>query len=393
MNKALLHKDIQEFVSVNLRIDINTLLLKKSVFESVTNKELAEQILAKSKAKTKLPTWFNTENIFYPSKISVEQTSSEVTAKYKASFISGKNLIDLTGGFGVDDFYFSEVFDNMIHCELNEELSEITQHNFQNLGVDNCDFYRGNGLEFLANSKEQFDWIYLDPSRRSEIKGKVFLMKDCLPNVPENLDFLFEKTSNIMMKTSPLVDLSKGLSELCQVKEIHVVAVKNEVKELLWILEKNFDEEVLIKTINLIGEEKQEFEFKLSSEKSSESQYSLPLSYLYEPNSAILKSGGFNQVGIQHRLTKLHQHSHLYTSENLIDFPGRRFSITETLEYHPKSLKKKFSGTKANITIRNFPIKVEELRKSLKIKDGGEVYLFFTTNSENNKIVLVCERV
>ncbi len=393
MNKSILNKEVQEFIDVNLRLDTNALILKKSVFVEVSNKELAEQISAKLKSKDKLPTWFGLENGFFPAKISIEQTSSEETAKYKSSLISGEGIVDLTGGFGVDDFYFSANFDSVIHCELNPELSEITEYNFKELGVGNCTFIQGDGLVFLQNSEEKFDWIYLDPSRRSEIKGKVFLLKDCLPNVPDNLDLLFSKSNNVMMKTSPLVDISHGISELKGVKEIHVVAVKNEVKELLWILEKEYSGDILIKTVNLIGEDKQEFEFALTSEGNQEPNYSLPLTYLYEPNSAILKSGAFNQVSVQLELFKLNKHSHLYTNQDLIAFPGRVFKIKEIVPFQKKVLKKRFGGSKANITIRNFPKKVDELRKDLSIKDGGEVYLFFTTNRTGEKVCLVCGKV
>ena len=393
MNKAILNKKVQEFIDVNLRLDTNGLILKKSIFIEVSNKELAEQIIAKLKCKDKLPTWFGLESGLFPVKISIEQTSSEETAKYKASLISGKNIVDLTGGFGVDDFYFSRNFESIIHCELNPELSEITEHNFKELGVGNCTFFAGDGLVLLQNSEEKFDWIYLDPSRRSDVKGKVFLLKDCLPNVPDNLELLFLKSNNVMMKTSPLVDISQGISELKGVKEIHVVAVKNEVKELLWILEKESSGDILIKTVNLIGEDKQEFEFALSSEGNQDLKYSLPLNYLYEPNSAILKSGAFNQVSVQLELFKLNKHSHLYTSQDLIPFPGRSFEIKEVIPFQKKVLKKRFGGSKANITIRNFPKKVDELRKDLNIKDGGDVYLFFTTNRTGEKVCLVCGKV
>ena len=393
MNKAILNKKVQEFIDVNLRLDTNGLILMKSIFIEVSNKELAEQIIAKLKCKDKLPTWFGLESGLFPVKISIEQTSSEETAKYKASLISGKNIVDLTGGFGVDDFYFSRNFESIIHCELNPELSEITEHNFKELGVGNCTFFAGDGMVLLQNSEEKFDWIYLDPSRRSDVKGKVFLLKDCLPNVPDNLELLFLKSNNVMMKTSPLVDISQGISELKGVKEIHVVAVKNEVKELLWILEKESSGDILIKTVNLIGEDKQEFEFALSSEGNQDLKYSLPLNYLYEPNSAILKSGAFNQVSVQLELFKLNKHSHLYTSQDLIPFPGRSFEIKEVVPFQKKVLKKRFGESKANITIRNFPKKVDELRKDLNIKDGGDVYLFFTTNRTGEKVCLVCGKV
>jgi hypothetical protein len=170
----------------------------------------------------------------------VEQTSSEVAAKYKAALVSGSSLIDLTGGFGIDDFYFSKKLPRVAHCELNLELSAIAKHNFDVLGAQNIRCIPGDSYEALTTLNEQWDWLYIDPSRRNDAKGKVFMLADCLPNVPELLNFYFGFTKNIMIKTAPLLDISAGLSELHSVKTIHIVAVNNEVKELLWILEKGF---------------------------------------------------------------------------------------------------------------------------------------------------------
>lgn len=392
MNRAILFKEVQEFIAVNLRTDINALILKPTVFEEVSNKELAEQIQSKIKAQSKLPTWFVSKNIYFPPKLSIEQTSSEQTARYKSSLIKGKRLIDLTGGFGVDDFYFSKQFDEIFHCEVNENLSQISQHNFSQLGVDNCIFFAKNGLEYLKDVDQNFDWIYVDPSRRDDAKGKVFLMEDCLPDIPNNLDLLFSRGERIMMKTSPLIDLSKGLSELKFVKEIHVVALKNEVKELLWILEKNYTGEVEIKTVNLNENKNEVLNFLMSSETIDPCLLSMPQHYLYEPNSAILKSGGFNQVGIQNNVFKLHKHSHLYTSSKLLKFPGRRFLVQEVVPASGKELKKLVRGMKANVTTRNYPQSVDSIRKSLKIRGGGDVFLFFTTNQLDKRVCLVCSK-
>ncbi|MDB4088847.1 class I SAM-dependent methyltransferase [Flavobacteriales bacterium] len=393
MNKAILNKEVQEFINVNLRTEINKLVLKSKVFDEVENKEIAIQISGKLKSKLKLPSWFEAKNIYYPQKISIEQTSSELTADYKSSLVSGNKLIDLTGGFGVDDYYFSKQFGSIVHCEINEELSQITEHNFEQLGVKNSKFFIGDGLEYLSQSKDQFDCIYVDPSRRSEVKGKVFLMSDCLPDIPNNLDLLFSKSEIILMKTSPLIDISQGLKELSQVKEIHVVAVKNEVKELLWIFEKNYKGEVGVKTVNLDQKVNQFFDFELLVEGEKDCNYSLPQKFLYEPNSAIMKSGGFNQVGIQNGLMKLQKHSHMYTGDTLKNFPGRRFEIKEVISASGKELKTRLKRSKANVTTRNYPQKVEEIRKALKINDGGEDYLFFTTNMKEERVCLVCQKI
>jgi hypothetical protein len=390
LNTAILHPIVQQFITDNLKSNITKLILKGSPFDSVTIQELANQIVAKQKSEQKLQTWFSTKNIYYPPKISIEQTSSEITANYKSKLISGNSIIDITGGFGVDCLYFSKQSKNVIHCEINEDLSTIVEHNYQQLNVKNIVIISGDGVAFLKNTDTYFDCIYIDPSRRNETKGKVFLLKDCLPNVPENIDFLFTKTNHILLKNSPILDISSAILELKFVKEIHVVAIKNEVKEVLFLLEKNYEKEIQIKTVNIHKEDTQRFDFELKEEATS--NYSEPLSYLYEPNAAILKSGGFHQISKQLGVFKLHQHSHLYTSAKLIDFPGRSFKIINVLNYEKKKLKKILTEQKANITTRNFPRTVAQIRKETNLKDGGTSYIFFTTDSQNNLKSIICTK-
>ena len=392
MDSSLLHPEIQKFITANIGADSSKLALQKNPFPEVNWIAILNQIAAKTKAKDKLPTFFKTENLIYPSKISVEQTSSEKTAIYKASIVSGDTLIDLTGGFGVDDLYFSKVMKNVIHCEIEEELSNLVQHNFEVLGIQNVQCELGDSYSYLEKTNSKYDWIYIDPSRRNDTKGKVFMLKDCLPNVPELLPFYFTKTDNILIKTAPILDISAGLLELSNVKRIHIVAVDNEVKELIWELSKSFSGATTIKTINSTSEKSEEFSFELNS-NTQFPNYDLPKKYLYEPNSAIMKSGGFDEIGIQYQLDKLHQHSHLYTSEKKIDFPGRVFEIQEVISYTKREMKSFLENKKANITTRNFPDSVEEIRKKWKIKDGGNVYCFFTTDMNNHKIVLICTKI
>ncbi len=391
MNNHILNIEIQEFINNNLNSDVAKLLLKGTHFDSVSTKEIIEQIEAKKRCKTKLPTWFNSENIYYPNKLNIEQTSSEITAKYKSELIKGESIVDITGGFGVDSFYFSKCFKNVTHYEIDETLSQIVKHNYKQLGVDNITTIHSDGLEYLENNNQTFDCIYVDPSRRHDSKGKVFFLKDCLPNVPEHLEFLFSKSNCIMIKTSPLLDISIGINELKYVKTIHIIAVNNDVKELLLILDKNYNEEISLQTVNLKKESKDVFSFLQYEEQNAEIEYSKPLSYLYEPNSALLKAGGFNSISKQMNVYKLHKHSHLYTNNVLIEFPGRAFKIETTIPYNKKNLKK-LGIEKANITTRNFQETVLQIRKRFNIKDGGQQYLFFTTNINNQKIVLICSK-
>ena len=392
MDSSLLHPEIQKFITANIGADSSKLALQKNPFPDVNWIAILNQIAAKTKSKNKLPTFFKTENIIYPSKISVEQTSSEKTAQYKASLVSGETLIDLTGGFGVDDLYFSKVMENVIHCEIEEELSMLAQHNFEVLGIQNVQCELGDSSTYLEKTQSKLDWIYIDPSRRNDTKGKVFMLKDCLPNVPELLPFYFTKSDNILIKTAPILDISAGLLELSNVKCIHIVAVDNEVKELIWELSKSFSGITTIKTVNITNDKREEFSFELNS-NAQFPNYGFPKKYLYEPNSAIMKSGGFDEIGIQYHLEKLHQHSHLYTSEDKIDFPGRVFEIQEAFSYTKSEMKSFLENKKANITTRNFPDSVEEIRKKWKIKDGGNVYCFFTTDRNNHKIVLICNKI
>lgn len=391
MNYDILNTEIQAFINQNLNTDISKLLLKGIPFSKVEAKELIEQIEAKKRCEKKLPIWFSTENIYYPNKLNIEQTSSETTASYKADLISGDSIIDVTGGFGVDCHYFSKHFKTVEYCEINQILSNIVKHNFKQFNIQNINISNGDGIEYLRKNSKLYDWIYIDPSRRHENKGKVFFLNDCLPNVPEHLDLLFKHSKNILIKTSPLLDFTVGVNELKHVKAIHVIAVNNEVKELLWVLEEGFMGNILTKTVNIKNNTKNIFDFYLEDEKNSKSKYSLPLSYLYEPNNAILKAGGFHSVSNQLHVFKLHQHSHLYTSEILINFPGRCFKVENILPLSKKALKKE-NINKANITVRNFPETVQQIRKKFNIKDGGDLYLFFTTDMKNNKIVLACKK-
>ena len=390
MNEALLNKEVQDFLESNYKTEVSKIAFQGSIFPDVPTQELAAQIFGKKKSEKKLPTWFKNRNIIYPARINLEQTSSEKTAEYKASLVSGGSIVDLTGGFGIDSYYFAQNFQKVVHCELDQNLSEIVAHNFNVFGVRNVEFFTGDGIEFLKNTSEVFDWIYVDPSRRSDAGGRVFQLSDCAPNIPENLDLLWEKGRNILLKTSPLLDFSAGIKELGKVKEIHIVAVENDVKELLWILKKDTSEEIRLKTLNFQKKDMQVYESYFKNEASA--KIGPPLTYLYEPNAAVMKSGLFDTLAQDFELQKLHSNTQLFTSEKRIQFPGRRFRILKSLAFKKKLLKKEISFEKAHITTRNFPESVASLRKKIGLKDGGEHYLFFTTGPKGEKLVLVCQK-
>lgn len=392
MNKRLLDTDVQSYLLAHRQEQPAVIALKKSPFPDVSSSELAAQVDGWQRCVSKLPTWAFSENIVYPPKINLEQCSSEHTALIKQQIIrQGAKVIDLTGGFGVDSCYMAQQADSVIHCEWNETLSEIVAHNAQTLGVANVCCITGDGIAYLRDQAEDsFDYIYIDPSRRVS-NSKVFLLEDCEPNIVAWQDLFFAKSERIVTKVSPLLDITQALRSLKHVTNVYVISLDNDCKELLFIQKRGFEGEPLLSAIRLFKDQVNEFSFTTAEEKACRSEYRTPQRYLYEPDVSIIKAGAFKSIAKQYQLGKLHLHSHLYTSDDLIsDFPGKVFEIQEAFPFG--DLKRKKTFAKANITTRNFPLKVEEIRKKFKIKDGGHLHLFFTTDLEDALTVVVCER-
>ncbi len=392
MNINILNTKVQNYINTHLKSDVSRLLLKGLPFNTIKPKFIIEQIEAKKRCEKKLPTWYATTNIYYPNKLNIAQASSEITAAYKAKLANGHKLIDITGGFGVDSYYFSKYITHIIHCEIDRLLSEIAKHNFKILQCLNIQCINKNGIDILKHNHQNFDWLYIDPSRRNNNKQKVFLLADCIPNVETFQNVFLKHAKKVMIKTSPLLDISAALKVLKHVKTIHIVAVNNEVKELIWILERRYIGKVKMITANIQKESIQNFEFNIEEEIIAKPNYSKPLTYLYEPNAAILKSGAFNIICNYYNIFKLHKHTHLYTSKNIINFPGRCFKIEKQLAFNKKEFAKE-NIQKANVTIRHFPLPVITIRKKLNIKDGGDTYLFFTTTITNEKTILICSKL
>jgi hypothetical protein len=389
----LLDKEVQAFIEKHLNDDLQQLALKGTPFKNIPVSKIIDQIAGRKTAQTKFSSEFDKRGILFPPKINLEQTSSSQTSNYKASLVSGKSLIDLSGGFGIDSFSFSKKMESVIHCEKNVELSAIARHNFSKLQQANIDCLTVDGIEFLKKSDVHFDWIFIDPSRRDVQKRKVFLLDDCEPDVAGNLDLFFSKTHQILIKTSPLLDVSSGIRSLQYVSEIHVVAVDNEVKELLWVLKKDKIISPKITAVNIQKSQTQTFSFVWDEETRVKTEFSSIKKYLYEPNAAIMKSGGFRSFAKAYSVSKLHPNTHLYTSESLKTIPGRCFNVLEFFPFDKKIIKEKLSYRKANISTRNFKMSVEEIRKKFGIPDGGEVYVFFVTNCFDKPEVLICEKI
>lgn len=386
----------KQFIQEHQRQDPASLMLQANRYPDLPMLELVQQIQARQKAAAKLPTFVQNPDVVFPVSLSVEQSSSEITAAYKSSLVQGKMLIDLTGGFGIDTFYFVREFEQVIHVEQNKALSEIAGYNFKLLQASNIKTISSSAEEFLEQFTGKADVIYLDPARRGNHDEKLHQLQDCEPDVLRLLPTLLSKANAVLLKTSPMLDIDLALEQLGQVTKLWVVAVQNEVKEVLYLLQSNAPTPDLVERVaaNLLPSHKQVLEFTRAAEELAKSSFSDPQQFIYEPNAAILKAGAYKYLGQELKLNKLHPNSHLYTSEQALpDFPGRAFRCKHTSRYNKKELLRLLPQKQANITVRNFPESVADIRKKTGIKEGGNNYLFFTTDMHQKPVVLHCQKI
>ena len=383
------------FIEENIRADVRSLALQAKKYPQVDMAMAVVQIAGRQIAEAKLPSWYRTGGLLYPKHLSMEQCSSEVTAIYKASLLQGETFADLTGGFGIDCSFLSRKFKKADYVERQAELCELAKHNFPLLGL-NIEVHNEDGVEYLKRM-QPVDCLFLDPARRDGHGGKMVAISDCEPDVSMLEDLLVEKAKTVMVKLSPMLDLSLALKTLKNVREVHVVSVNNECKELLLILQKqSISSEVSIHCEHIVNDLHQHFVFTQEQERISDCPLTSQVeTYLYEPNASILKAGAYRSLTQSYEVKKLHPSSHLYVSSHLIeDFPGRRFQVEAVSGFGKKELKTFLQGMeKANITIRNFPSSVAELRKRLKLKEGGEDYIFATTLADESKVLIRCRKV
>ena len=384
------------FIEENARADVRSLALQAKKYPQVDMAMAVVQIAGRQIAEAKVPSWYRTEGLLYPKHLSMEQCSSEVTASYKAGLVEGEIFADLTGGFGIDCSFLSRKFKKADYVERQAELCELAEHNFPLLGLD-IDVHNEDGVEYLKQM-QPVDCLFLDPARRDGHGGKTVAISDCEPDVSALEDLLVEKARTVMVKLSPMLDLSLALNTLKHVREAHVVSVNNECKELLLILQKaSASSCVSIHCEHILNTcEHQHFVFTQEQERTSECPLANDVeAYLYEPNASILKAGAYRSLAQSYPVKKLHPSSHLYVSSHLIeDFPGRRFHVEEVSGFGKKELKPFLQGMeKANLTIRNFPSSVADLRKRLKLKEGGDIYLFATTLADESKVLIKCRKV
>jgi 16S rRNA G966 N2-methylase RsmD len=373
--------------------DTTTFALKNS---SKYTPELLKAIINHQKfletISIKTPEWINIEGLISPEKVSLEQASSKTTADLKLEFISGNSILDLTGGLGVDSFYFSKKFSSVTHNEPSPFLSAIVKHNFNKLQIKNVNFTQFLAEEFPINAT--FDAVFLDPDRRNTENKKLVLLSECKPDIVLHQIHWFALAPIVMIKLSPMLDIKACINSIQNIQNIIIISEKNEVKELVLLLSKNFNDEPEIVCLNKTERSIQEFKFKYSKESQININCSEPNGYLYEPNASILKAGAFKSISESFNLQKIAINSHLYSSTQLIeDFPGRYFEIIAIEKPNKKDLEKHVLSKQANISCRNYPQKPEQIKKELGWKDGGDWYVFFTENQKKKKIVLICRKI
>ena len=385
----------RRYVAEHLHDDPAHLALQARRHPGLPVPELVRQIQARQKARAKLSDWAANAELIFPPALSVEQASSARTAAFKADLVCGNRLADLTGGFGADSAAFATRVAQVDYVERDASLAAVVRYNFAHLGLTNVAVHTNEALAFLKSTPHHYDWLYLDPARRDTASRKIFLLRDCEPDVVKLLPLLLHKAERVLLKTSPMLDIELAVQGLAHVRRVWVVAVDNEVKEVLYELgqEPAIDPERHAVNLRRDGTQ-QEFRLNRAREARATSRYAEVQQYLYEPNAAVLKAGAFRSVGTAFELLKLHQHSHLYTSDVLrADFPGRIFRVLAVEKADGAALKA-YLGTeaRAHVTTRNFPDSVANFRRRTGIREGGEVYLFATTDLRGRPVVLVCEK-
>lgn len=373
--------------------DVSDIALKLKDTQDVDKNFVLRQIAGSQTVRKKMPLWSENPEIIFPAHLPLEQCSSFLTASYKKEVAEKilqnfDSMADLTGGFGIDFFVLSENFNSALYIERNTELFETVKHNFKIFNRGNAAFLNADGVEFLKETKQKFNLLFIDPARRNSEGKKTVKIQDCEPNIIDFQNIILGKADFAMIKLSPMLDISDCIKKLKNIREIHIAALENECKEVLIILQKGCSNEPEIFTAN----DSDRFSFFLSQEQNTEAKFfesgSFEHKFLFEPDAAVMKAGAFKILTQKFPVRKLHPSSHLYISESEIcGFPGRMFLIKKAANV------KDFTGYKANLSVRNFPQKAEELKKKLKIKDGGNVFLFATTLLSGKKVIIEAEKI
>ena len=386
MNEATL-----EFIRIHADEDVRQLAFLGKKNPEVDMAYALDQIAGRQKARVKIPSWASIDGIVYPPHISMEQCSSEQTARYKARIAgNGEKIVDLTAGFGVDMAFMSAGFKQAVHVEMQPQLCSISSENYKHLGLNHVQVVCNDGVGYL-HQMEHADLIFIDPARRDQHGARTYGIADCTPNVLEIIDEMLQKADRVMIKLSPMLDWQKTVADVGNVSQVHIVSVGNECKELLLEVKKGKDEKVKVFCVN----DDQVFSYEIGETHPFTSSPLHSFTFLYEPNASVMKAGCFNLISHRFGITQPDANSHLFLSDKLVEgFPGRKFVIERVSTMNKRELKEALAGIdKANIAVRNFPLSVADLRKRLKLKDGGDVYIFATTDAKKGHLVMVCRKI
>ena len=395
-----------EFIREYRERDIRQLALQANRFPDVDMPYALDQIQGWQIARRKLPKWAACDGVIFPPHLSMEQCSSEPTAQYKLNLAMewasrvghASRMTDLTGGFGVDFSFTSCAFAAATYVERNEQLCHIVEHNLPLLGLNNATVVCADAVEYLSTVEPQ-TMLFLDPARRDEHGAKTVMLADCTPDVVRLLPKLLEKSRFTMLKLSPMLDWHKAVDDLQgTVREVHIVSVGGECKELLLVLSTVVESELKVYCADLSTASDTSSLFVYtpgSSAPVANSTFNIQHStFLFEPNASIMKAGCFDELAAAYGVSPVSRNSHLFLSDEPVeDFPGRSFVVERVTTMNKGELRKALAGIeKANIATRNFPLTVAELRKRLKIKDGGDVYIFATTTAEGEHLLLISRK-
>ncbi|MDB5255380.1 MAG: hypothetical protein JWM14_75 [Chitinophagaceae bacterium] len=372
----------------------NLLLSKALANKGWDTRVLVRQLKGIKTARQKFPTLYQNKNILYPPAVSLEQASSEVTARFKASIIKANTIIDLSGGMGIDTYFFSLQCQKMIYVEPQQELLEIASHNFKALQANHIQAVCATAAEFLADYKGQSDVIYIDPSRRKEGK-RLSDYKDWEPDIIGLKSQFWKAAKNVLIKLSPMTDISAVCKELGEVKEVFVVSDRNECKEVLLQLEQGFTGAPQIHAVLLQGSEERQYSFYASEEQAATPAFSDPLNYLYEPDVALLKAGAFKKIAVDYQVKKIQAHTHLYTSEQLQEnFPGKIFQVESVKPYSKSNISTLIEkGKDFHVLTRNATITPEQVKKQFKLVERGNRYLIIFKGGNGESFVVKAVRL
>jgi 16S rRNA G966 N2-methylase RsmD len=387
-----------QFIENHCNDDVQKLALQGCSQAEIDFSFALQQIAGRQKIKDKLPLLYAQPHIRYPATLALEQCSSQKTAQYKVALAQGACLLDITAGFGIDTMAFAQQIPQITAVERQADLCVILQHNAAILQLENIKVFNDDAANFLA-SCEPADTIYLDPARRNLLGQKMVELTQCDPNILTIKQVLLEKCrKRVIIKLSPMLDLKATLRQLPEVSEIHVVAVHNECKEILLLIDKqqnddnqSINKEPAITAIDLTAPHQKPFSFCWTEEASAPLQVSHEVAtYLYEPHAALMKAGAYKLLAVRYGVKALHRHTHLYTSNTLIaDFPGHCYKVQTVLPFNKRNVRElNRILLQANIVVRNFPMSAEKLRRKLKIGDGGNVFLFGATGQDEERILI-----